>query len=577
MRGPDVGMNTRRSRAWLAVPVAVALIAASCGDDDDGSSADTTPAAGTTADGTDAPTTSASSGPADTAGDETGTTPAVSGPATTIDRDEGTDDIDPDATLRVATNYPAPATLDPHKVPSPIASMVSLGLLYDRLTHIGSDMSVEPMLATEWEFSADGTTVTFTLRDDATFADGTPVDAAAVKASLERGKTLEGSTAVAALVAIETVTADDPTHVSITTNRPAADLPATLAGIEGSIIDPAHIDDPALETTPAGSGPYVLDQFTPTESVSFTRRDGYWDAAAQQAAAVQIIGMPTDPTRLNALRTGEIDLMMTTLGQYEEVSGLGDGFVTSTYTAASPYTMYFNTGIANLDNPTIRQALNYAIDRDAISDALLGGQCQAINQILTEAYDGHVDAPEQDYTYDPDKARELLGEAGVPDGFSIRVLVPAGLTLYENIATALQAQLADIGVQVELVPQDSTQIFPSWSAGTFDGFVNVRATRPSASATLEAAYLNPARYPGPVPAGFTEAVSESRDPLLSDSELTAALETASGLTNSQAMDLYICAAPALWTASENVVGADTMGWSSFSAFGDLRYVGVAAG
>ena len=509
------------------------------------------------------------------------TTDGAAGGTATTSSEEGSTptgdvEIDGDATLRVAINYPGPPTLDPHRVLSATANVVHIGQMYDRLTHIGPDMVVEPMVATAWEFSPDGSSVTFELRDDATFPDGTPVDAAAVKASLERAKTLEGSTAASALSAIETITADDPTTLTITANRPAADLPATLAGLEGAIINPLHLDS-SLETTPAGSGPYVLGSYTPNESLSLTRRDGYWDPDAQKSATIEVVGIPTDSTRLNALRTGEVDLMMTTLGQYGEATELGDGYETYTYPAALPYTMYFNTGAPNIDTTAVRQALNWAIDREAISDGLLNGQCAPTDQLLTEAFDGHVDDPEFPYSYDPETAKELLAEAGVADGFSMRVLVPAGLTLYEDIATAIQAQLSDIGVAVELVAQQSTELFPSWAGGEYEGFVNVRGTRPNSAGTFEVAYLNPARYPGPVPDGFTEALDITRDPSLPAAELTSALEEVSEITNAEAMDLYVCAGRAVWTANDKVVGAGDMGWSFFSANGDLRYVGLAAG
>jgi len=484
-------------------------------------------------------------------------------------------EADRDATLRVAINY-VPTTLDPHRVSSTLAGQVYLGLLYDRLTQIGPGLQAEPMVATGWEFAEDGGSVTFALRDDVTFWDGTPVDAAAVKASFDRALTLPESTVKGTLAMIESVEAVDAGTLRITTNRPAADLPYILAGPEGAIINPAQLTNPALDREPAGSGAYTLAAFSSGDSATFARAEHYWDPQAQLAAEVVVRGIPNDSARMSALSSGEVDLAMTTLGQYDQATRLGDDFETHVYPAASTYMMYLHSGAVPTDDPLVRQALNWAIDRESISTALLNGKCDPAVQPLGPAYEAHLEDPPVEYGYDPERARELLEEAGVAEGTRMRVLVPAGLTLYEDIATAIQGQLAEVGIDMEIVSQESTQIFTSW-AETIDyaGFVNVRATRPTEATTLEAGYLNPARYPGPVPEKFTEAVRAAYDPTLGDHEVGALLEEASTIAVEEAFDVFICHSPAVWTSTDHVIGADSMGWSHFTAFGDLRHVGIA--
>ncbi|WP_181781638.1 ABC transporter substrate-binding protein [Pseudonocardia pini] len=479
-----------------------------------------------------------------------------------------------DPTLRVALNY-APTTVDPHTVSSPAAAITYLGPLYDRLTQIGPDLQVQPMLATAWTFAPDGRSADFTLRADATFASGAPVDAAAVAASLDRALTVPGSTARAGLSMIEGVEVVDPATVRVRTTRPAADLPYALAGVEWSVIDPAARERPDLDRVPAGSGPYTLGSLVADDRIVLHRREGYWDPAAQQVAHLEIVGVANDSTRMNGLRSDEFDLMMTTAGQFDEVDALGSGFTTHSYPPASTYTVFLNTARPHLSDPRVRQALNFAVDRASIDAFLLDGRCAPASQPLVAVYPGHLEPPPVAYGHDPARARALLAEAGVPEGTELRLLVPAGLSLYERIGAAVQAQFAEVGIRAVLEQQASAQIFASWTGGGYDGFVNVRTTRPTDAMTLQASYLNPNRYPGPTPAGFAESVVRAFDPGLDEAARLGAVREASTVGAVGALDVFLCSTPAMWTAHDRVRGADTMGASYYTAFGDLRGVGLS--
>lgn len=483
---------------------------------------------------------------------------------------------DRSATLRVALNY-APTTVDPHKAPSAIASHAYVSLLYDRLTQMGPDLQLRPMLATGWTFGDGGRSVTFTLREGVTFSDGGRLDAAAVRGSLERALTVEGSTVKGTLSMISGVEVVDPLRLTVRTNRVAGDLPYVLSGIEGSVISPNALNNPDLDVHPVGSGPYTLGRLALNDSIVLDRREGYWDPEAQQAAHIDIRGVPNDSTRMNGVRSGQFDMMMTTPGQYNQVTQIGKSFVTHRYPAATTYSVFLNTARSNLDQAKVRQALNFAIDRDAIGKSLLDGQCSPSAQPLAPVYPGHLDPPPVPYTHDPQRARQLLTEAGASNGLSLEILVPAGITLYEQLASAIQAQFAEVGIATKLSAQPGTQIFGSWTGGGYDGFVNARTTRPTGEMTLQASYLTPSRYPGPTPVGFAEAVTRAFDPALDQNGRDGAVREAATIGSEYALDVFVCAAPAIWTYNQRVRGADTMGLSYFSAFGDMRYVGVAGG
>ena len=485
-------------------------------------------------------------------------------------------ELDRNGTLRVAMHYSV-YPLDPHTPGSPVAAYPYVSLLYDRLTRMGPNLKLEPMLATSWEFTPDGKTVTFHLREGVTFSDGTPVDAEAVRASLDRARNLPQSTVKGYLNMIERVEVVDPLTVRIVANRPAADLPYILSSTEGAIISPRALQNPDLDRNPVGSGPYVLTEFQLNERAVFTRREGYWDPEAAPAARIEMVNLTNDSARLSALRSGQYDMALMKLSQYEQLGSLPDRFTTKYYPPAPTYTVGLNTARPNIDNKLVRQAMNWAIDREAINKSLLGGQCAPLGQPLSQLYPGHLTNPPISYGYDPEKARRLLAEAGVPNGFKMRMLVGANLSPENQMAAAVQAQLAQVGIDVEIVALAGAQLYPSWTPGSeYEGFINTRPSRPTAAMTLESTFLVPTRYPGPVPPAFREAVQRAFDPNLSEAELRETLERASAIAVEEALDLYICAVPTVITYADNVIGAEDMGQSYFQGIPDLRYVGVAA-
>ncbi len=176
----------------IAMVAVVALLAAACGGDDDDGEGATVTTGGEATEAIETATTPPTTAESTDASSEAGTTAAEESATTALAADE---DLDLEATIRITTAAPG-VSLDPHRERQS-GDRDYTNLLYDRLTIITTDQSVAPMLAESWEFSDDGKALTLTLRDDATFQDGTPIDAAAVKANLERAQTLpDGTVAV---------------------------------------------------------------------------------------------------------------------------------------------------------------------------------------------------------------------------------------------------------------------------------------------------------------------------------------------------------------------------------------------
>lgn len=488
-------------------------------------------------------------------------------------KDEGSTEVDKNATLTFGFTVPA-VPLDPHTAATDVGQYAYVSPLYDRLTQITAGPKIEPMLATKWEFSADGKAATFTLRDDVTFSDGAKLDAEAVKKSLDRALTDPKSTAPTKLNMIESVEVVTTAEVRINTTRPAADLPYALAGSYGSIISPRALGNKDLDVKPVGSGPYVLTELKLGESATYTRRDDYWDPKAQQAKTIVIKGIPDDNARLNALRSGQIDFMISKVGQADQAKKLGDGFKFYSYPAAATYALLLNVDLPNMDNFKVRQALNYAIDREAINKSLLNGQCEPNNQPLTPGFDGYLEDPPVAYEYDLAKAKSLLDEAGVANGFDMQLLVGAGLSPQDKMAPVLQAQFKQLGINARIVEQDLAQTSSNYGMSKFDSYMQTRVAGPSSAMTLQTNYESSRTFPGELPAEIRKSIDGLFDPSLDEASLKESLEEAASAINEQALDLFICAVPTQFAFSEKVTGADKMGQSFFQGIPDFRYVGI---
>lgn len=480
-------------------------------------------------------------------------------------------EADTEAVLDVAYTLAMP--LDPHRPTSDVAQFTYTSLVYDRLVQVKPGLKVEPMLADSWEFAADGMSVDFTLHEGVTFSDGAVLDAEAVKKSLDRAIFDKQSTVAYRFSMVKQIDVVDASTVRIVTNRKAADLPAVLAGTAGSIISPNALSNADLDVKPVGSGPYAVTKINLGQSVNYERRSDYWGPEKGLAKNINITSMPDENARLNALRSGQVDLIPVALTNADAGESLGSGFDMFTYPSGATWALFLNTTTEAMSNVKVRQALNYAIDREAISKSLLSGKCEPGAQQLAKGADGFLENPPQKYTYDPEKAKKLLEEAGYPEGVKAELLFSQGLAAHEALGTALQAQLGEIGVDLTIVKKDPAQAPALYASEGFETYIQTRLAAATSALNL-AGNFSPPRFPGPIPKEFTDALAIANDPNLGASEVTAALETASAVSNEQAFDLFICSYPTLIAHNDEVKGADKMGSAYYTGTLDLRAVSV---
>ncbi|MBN9607519.1 MAG: hypothetical protein J0G30_12995 [Actinomycetales bacterium] len=362
---------------------------------------------------------------------------------------EATAAPDPDGSLTFGYFEPA-TSLDPQQGTSS-QDIPWLLPVYASLLSYAADGSVAPGLAESWELSDDS--LTLTLREGLTFHDGTALDADAVVANMDRAMTLETSTVKGDLSSVASVEASDDLTVVLSLSAPDAALPAKLADRAGMMISPAAFDDGTnLAIDPIGAGPWQLVEYSPGDHLTVERFDHYYDPESVLLSSLTIRLIEDDDTRLSAVRAGEVDVAQISAAQVQ-LAGTDPSLEVRTDPALAVDHLGMNISIAPFDDPLVREAINYAIDREALYEGIYRGTGTIAWQPFPPGYFGNDPSLENMYPYDPDKARELLAEAGYPDGFSFDFKTnnqPFRVQATEAIA----GMLADVGITTNIIPME---------------------------------------------------------------------------------------------------------------------------
>jgi peptide/nickel transport system substrate-binding protein len=347
-------------------------------------------------------------------------------------------------------------TWDPIKSFSTEASFMPN--MYEQLLRINPPGSAEkftPLLAESWETSADGLTWTFHLRKGVTFHDGEVMNAAAVKQSIEAAKDHAGASFIWA--PLDKIEAPDDNTVVFTLSY-AAPLDLIASSLYGAwIVSPKALDAVAADPTyfdsgkEAGTGPYMLDTYTPDQEVVFKKFDNYWGGwQANNFDIVDVQYVPESTTQLQLLQGGEVDLASRItadmLPQFEN----NPDFTIYKEQTLDNYVGFFNTLRPPLDNPMVRQALSYAIPYQDIVDLVI--MAKQAHGPVPEGVWPWSDKVNQ-YTYDLTKAKDLLAQAGYPNGgFPIRLTYTSENDTEATFAPLIKDSFAQIGVDVTIEP-----------------------------------------------------------------------------------------------------------------------------
>ena len=370
----------------------------------------------------------------------------------------------PSGTLRVAVDRDV-ENLDPNFAKQIIAETFSQAV-FDSLITFSYEGDFIPLLASEFAFTSD-TTLEFWLREGITFHNGETFDARSVTTSVARMQDEdEGSHLIRNFASIVEVEVVNDYHVIMHLSGPDAQLLHALTRLP--MVPPDHyaaVGQAEFAQNPIGSGPFKFVEYVIDSHTIFEANPDYWDGSPKGKPLVAEVVMrviPEPTTRVSELVTGGVDLIAAVpLDQRSVVTDAGmtnisyaDGRVAVARINSSNIGVSAEAaegeaarGFEALTDVRVRQALNYAVDRQTIIDALLGGTATPLGQPFVPGGFGY-NPDNEAYPYDPDRARELLAEAGYGDGLNIKLT--AQNTILSDVLTALVDYFADVGVTAEL-------------------------------------------------------------------------------------------------------------------------------
>lgn len=356
------------------------------------------------------------------------------------------------------------SSMDPANIPDTSAISATRGV-YEMLVQFNEAQELEGQLAESWEISDDSLTYTFKLREGVKFHDGTDFNAAAVKANYDRivekdNNLRQRRTFVVAqsdntekerVASIETP--DDYTVV-FTLAEPWA--PFINRMTQFCMISPAALEEYGndIMNHPCGTGPYICTEWEEGDHTSFQRNEDYW-GEKPGVDTVTIKEVPEAGSRTAMLQTGEADLIYPTpADQIEAIKNTDDVNVLATDSNIMRY-VTLNMDLPELQDQKVRQAMNYAIDKDAYIALMYSGNGKPATSIVPSIIGGYEE--QEAYTYDVEKAKELMKEAGYEDGFKL-TLWGDNTTQEIKGMTFVKQQLAQIGIEVEVMPMEAATV-----------------------------------------------------------------------------------------------------------------------
>jgi peptide/nickel transport system substrate-binding protein len=350
-------------------------------------------------------------------------------------------------------------SLDPHRSLQMVDRMVFASMC-DSLVDLTPDLKLGPKLATSWTTSADGKTLTLKLRENVTFQDGEPFNAAAVKANFDRELTSPVSTRKVELASVDHVAIIDNYTVAIILKKPDASLLSMLSDRAGMMLAPKTLtDDAGIAKHPVCAGPYQFVEALQNYRVVLKKFPGYWNAGAYSFQKIVYLPIPDSTVRLADLRSGELDIAerispsdaasVKNDANLRFVMSNGLGFMGMTYNVNNG-----NSAKGPWQAQRVREALSLSLDRNAINQVIGAGMFTPAMQAIPPAspyFNKSLGIPKRDV----EGARALLKAAGYPNGVDIE-LSYGNDTVTSQMAQMIQAMAAEANIRIKLLPTDFT-------------------------------------------------------------------------------------------------------------------------
>lgn len=439
-------------------------------------------------------------------------------------------------------------SLDPHKAVAAGTEEVLFNL-YEGLVKPDSSGALQPAVASDYSISEDATTYTFTLSDGVKFHDGSTVTAEDVKYSIDRcADTTNGAPLVEAYSHIQSVNILDEKTVEVVLDGPDTEF---LAYMTEAII-PASNENP--DTNPIGTGPYKYVSRSPQENFVVEKFDDYWGTPANIEHVTFKVCANADSIVMD-LQGGSIDMFarVTTA----QAAQLGEQYQILEGTMNLVQALYLNNAVEPFNDERVRQALCYAVDPQGIMDLISNGKGTEIGSSMFPAFSKYYMPELNDmYNQDFDKAKELLAEAGYPDGFTFTMTVPSNYQQHIDTAQVLVEQLKNIGVtaEIELVEWET------WLSEVYSGR-NYEATVVGVDASSLTANALLSRFVSDASNNFINFSNEDYDAAyaravaaVDDEEKTAAYKECETLLAEHAANVYIQDLPQLVALNKRYAG-----------------------
>ena len=380
------------------------------------------------------------------------------------------------ATLRMAWSQDATG-LDPHKQTA-FSSLRLLELIYEPLVRLDADLRIVPGIAETWSFSEDGRALTVKLDPKAKFQNGATVTSADVKASFERildEKT--GAANRANYLSISSIETPDAATVVFRLSQPDAPILTAMTDTNSSIVPASEIAAGTIGTKAVGSGPFELERWDPnSKAILVANKD--WAGGPAGVDGIEISVLPDETAILAAMRAGQFDFallndpLIATLVPNEAKLQLNRAPV------LAYHVLQLNPARKPMNELAVRQAISCAVDRQAVLDTASLGEGRVTGPLTMPYY---ASDPNSLFCYarDVEKAKGLMAEAGLAEGFSATVIAATGEPPTAAAeAQVLQAQLAEIGVKLDIKMMELNVYVDTWLKGDFDMAVALNGGRP---------------------------------------------------------------------------------------------------
>ena len=406
-----------------------------------------------------------------------------------------------------------PSSLDPQTGNSG-SDHVLLYPMFDTLVEWDyATLQAKPGVAEKWEYP-DSTTLVLTVRDGVAFHDGTKCDPAAVRANLLRAMTHERSNVKSDLATVADVSVVGRT-VAMKLKQPDSALPLILSDRAGMLSSPAAMEASGrdYDRKPVGTGPWKFVSWAENERVVMARNEAYWKPNRPLLDGLNFQIIPELPTGLRSVTAGQNDFVYFLAPQHKALIDRARNVGSVLGPTLWCIQMYINCGRAPFDNAKVRQALNFAVDREEFNKASFGGLAEPAVLSLPKAHWAHDAEMAQYYRYDPDRARKLLAEAGHPNGIDM-----TGIGFAEQLAVQQQEvlieQMKRASIRITWTrftgPPTTTAFFAEKKG---DVFLSAWTGRPDPSLTYqllfgEGSYFNAGRGEGAP--GLTAAILATR-------------------------------------------------------------------